>query len=179
LLEEARKNIIGIIKAFEILKEKYKIPHQLILAGKSGYGYKNIKCQILNAKYRNDIIETGFVNEVEKQTLLKGAAVFLFPSFYEGFGLPMLEAQSVGVPVVTSNVASMPEISTNYLFGTNTGTESCLLVDPKNHEQIAKAAFSLISDKALRDDIINKGQKNIKRFSWSECGNKIAKILSE
>jgi glycosyltransferase involved in cell wall biosynthesis len=107
---EERKNIIGIIKAFEILKEKYKIPHKLILAGKPGHGFDEINYKLQTTNYKQDIILPGFVNEGEKWQLLKEADIFLFPTFYEGFGLPILEAQSVGVPVVVSNNSSILEI---------------------------------------------------------------------
>lgn len=108
---EERKNIIGIIKAFEILKEKYMIPHKLILAGGPGYRYENIKHKVESSKHKEDIIVAGYVSEVEKVELLKNAEVFLFPTFYEGFGLPILEAQALGVPVVASNNSSIPEVA--------------------------------------------------------------------
>ncbi len=107
---EERKNIVGIISAFEILKEKYEIPHKLILAGKFGYGGKKIEEKINNSKYKNEIILPGFVSDEEKMPLMKNADVFLFPTLYEGFGLPILEAQSLGVPVVASNNSSIVEI---------------------------------------------------------------------
>jgi len=163
---EKRKNVIGIIKAFEILKEKYNIPHKLILAGGKGYGYKNVKCQISNAKCQNDIILTGFVSERKKWELLKNADVFLFPTFYEGFGLPILEAQSIGTPVVAGDNSSIPEIA-----------GSALLVNPYNPKEIAEAAYKLIKDKDLRNDIIEKGYENAKRFSWEKCAREIAEIL--
>jgi len=107
---EERKNIIGIIKTFEILKEKYKIPHKLVLSGKIGFNYKKIQSYLSNSFCKSEIILTGFVSEEEKQRLLKNADVFLFPTFYEGFGLPILEAQNAGVPVVASNNSSIPEV---------------------------------------------------------------------
>jgi glycosyltransferase involved in cell wall biosynthesis len=164
---EARKNIIGIVKAFEILKEKYEIPHQLILAGKFSYGAEKIRYALRVSRYAKDIILPGFVSEMEKQELLQNAGVFLFPSFYEGFGLPILEAQSAGVPVVASKISSMPEVA----------GEGALLVDPKEPEEIAQAVFRLVSDKALRDDIIKKGYENAKRFSWEKCAKEIAGLF--
>lgn len=166
---EERKNISGIISAFEILKEKYDIPHKLVLAGKLGYGYDSIKFRILNSKFRKDIVELGFVKDEEKFDLIVGADVFLFPTFYEGFGIPVLEAQSVGVPVVASNISSLPEVS----------GDSALLVDPGKPEEIAESTYSLISDKALRDDIIRKGYENVKRFSWEKCAHEIAGIMTK
>jgi glycosyltransferase involved in cell wall biosynthesis len=170
---EERKNIVGIIKAFEILKEQYKLPHKLVLAGKFGYGEEKIKEELKNVNYMKDIILTGYVSEEEKCELLRNADVFLFPTFYEGFGIPILEAQSVGCPVVAGNNSSIPEV-----VNLEAGLPSAVLVDPKNAEEIADAAYKLISDKALRDDIIGKGYENIKRFSWEKCAHEIAKTLN-
>jgi len=189
---EERKNIIGIIKAFEILKEKYKIPHKLILAGKPGFNYENIQSYLSNSSYKSDIILTGFVSEEEKQKLLKNAEVFLFPTFYEGFGLPILEAQNAGVPVVASNNSSIPEVvkippSPPFAKGENNFSPflkrrvgegfSALLVNPKNPTEIAEATYKLITDKNLKEDMIKKGLENTKRFSWKKCASQIAKLL--
>lgn len=166
---EERKNILGIIEAFEILKEKYKIPHKLVLAGKFGYGEWEIHQKLKNINCSQDIILPGYVSEKEKWELLKNADVFLFPTFYEGFGLPVLEAQSVGVPVVASNVSSIPEITNG----------SALLADPTAPEFIAKLAYDLISNEELRSGIIKKGHENIKRFSWAKCAAEISKLLTK
>jgi glycosyltransferase involved in cell wall biosynthesis len=166
---EARKNITGIIEAFEILKEKYHLPHQLILVGKRGYGYKAIKVKIGESKFRKDIKEVGFVSEEEKIELLRGAEVFLFPTFYEGFGLPILEAQALGVPVVTSDLSSMPEIA----------GAGALLVDPRSPEKIAEAVQCLVSQCEVRSVIIKKGRENTARFSWKQCAQAIARELGD
>ena len=164
---EERKNVVNVINAFEILKEQYKIPHKLILAGKSGFGYEKIKDRIVNANCCKDIIELGYISEEKKQEILKNADVFVFPSFYEGFGLPILEAQSTGVPVVSSSVSSIPEVADG----------SALLVDPNNSEEIADAIYKLISDENFRNEIIKKGQINIQRFSWKKCAKEINEVL--
>jgi glycosyltransferase involved in cell wall biosynthesis len=203
---EERKNIGGIINAFEILKEKYKIPHKLVLAGGTGHNYKNIKLAISSSHFTDKIIETGFVSEEEKWELLKNADVFLFPTFYEGFGLPILEAQSAGVPVIASNNSSIPEVVNikkpplplgedarragegNLEYKENLPHpipllkgegDSCsaLLVNLQKPSEIAEAAYKLISDKTLRNDIINRGYENVKRFSWKKCAEEIAKII--
>ncbi len=201
---EERKNIVGIIKAFEILKEQYKVPHKLILAGKFGYGKEKILEEIKNVNCANDIILTGYISEEEKWELLKNADVFLFPTFYEGFGLPILEAQSAGCPVVAGNNSSIPEITNIKCHSERTLSErseskgeveesnrnkirslgdarddnfSASLVNPRNAEQIADAAYKLISDKDLRDDIIKRGYENVKRFSWDRCAGEIAKVM--
>lgn len=164
---EKRKNIFGIIKAFEILKKKYNIFHKLVLAGKMGYGYEEIKKRIDISPDREDIILTGFVSEQEKQELMKNAEIFLFPSLYEGFGLPVLEAQMAGIPVVTSNSSSLSEVA----------GVGAALIDPNNSNQMAEEMYRIISDKNFRDGIIKKGRENLKRFSWEKCAREIANLL--
>ncbi len=164
---EERKNVRRIVEAFDILKERHGIPHALVLAGKSGYGYADVKNAIQASKYRENIIERGYVSEEEKFTLLRGADIFLFPSLYEGFGLPVVEAQAAGVPVITSDVASLPEI----------GGDGALYVDPTSPRGIADLAWNLLSDKALRDGIIEKGRSNAERYGWATCADEIAGLL--
>lgn len=165
---EKRKNVAGIILAFEILKEKYKIKHKLILAGRPGFGYQEIKSKMDNSKYKNEIIEFGFATEDEKFNLINNSEVFLFPSFYEGFGLPILEAQNLGVPVVTSNTSSLTEV----------GGDSVAYATPSEPTSIADSTYKIISDENFKNAIIEKGYENVKRFSWAECADSIAKLLS-
>jgi len=164
---EKRKNIEGILETYKILKEKYKIPHKLILAGKPGYGHENIMYKASCIKDKKDIIIPGFIKDEEKLELIKNADVFLFPTLYEGFGLPILEAQVLGVPVVTSNISSLPEV----------GGDSVVYVNSHKPEEIAKATFKLIQDKDLREDMVKKGYENIKRFSWEKCADEISEVL--
>jgi glycosyltransferase involved in cell wall biosynthesis len=164
---EERKNICGIVESFEILKRKYKISQKLILVGKFGFGGEKIKSKIDSSEYKSDIIMTGYVSDENKHYLLANADVFIFATFYEGFGLPILEAQSVGTPVVTSSISSMPEIANG----------SAVLVDPKKPQEIAEAAYKLISDESYKNDIIKKGLRNIKRFSWEKCAEEVSSFL--
>ncbi|HMN19475.1 MAG TPA: glycosyltransferase family 1 protein [Candidatus Moranbacteria bacterium] len=165
---EGRKNIGNIIRAFEILKEKKGILHKLVLAGRPGHGYQDIRSQIANCKYKEDIWELGYVGEEEKWALLKKAEVFVFPTLYEGFGIPLLEAQSVGCPVVAANNSSIPEVAGG----------GALLVDAQSPEEIAKAVYEIVSDENLRRDLADRGRQNVKRFSWEKCAGEIAKILA-
>lgn len=166
---EERKNISNIIKSFEILKEKYGIPHKLVLAGKPGFGFDKIQNKIQDTRYNNQIISTGFISEEEKWELLKKADVFVFPTLYEGFGIPVLEAQSAGCSVVASNNSSIPEVALG----------SALLVDPQSPEDIAASIYELISDESLKDDIIAKGLENVKRFSWEKCAREISLLITK
>jgi glycosyltransferase involved in cell wall biosynthesis len=166
---EKRKNILGIVEAFDLFKQKTNSKHKLVLGGKFGYREKEIKKRIEKSEYKKDIILVGFVADAKKWCLYKNAEVFLFPTFYEGFGLPVLEAQSQGVPVITSNTSALPEVSGGSAF----------LVDPSEPKLIADAIITLTQDKKITKDIINKGYENIKRFSWNNCADLIAKVLTE
>ncbi len=161
--KEKKKNISGLIKAFDFLKEKYNIPHKLILAGgkpnKKFYKEENINKIVKDLKYKKDIINLDFVSEEEKWNLLKNAEIFVYPSFYEGFGMLVLEAQSAGVPVITSNVSALPEVA----------GEGAILVDPKNTEEMAEAIYKIINDEGLRNALIRKGLDNVKKFNWEKC----------
>jgi len=171
---EKRKNIEGLIEAFALLKEKYKIPHKLVLVGprellgavpaRASFERTHFHGQSLDG---DQIITTGYVSEPEKWSLLKKADAFVLPSFYEGFGIPILEAQTVGCPVVTSNISSMPEVA----------GKGAILVEPKNIEQITEGIHKIISDSQLRKDLIAKGYQNVKRFSWQKCAQETLKIL--
>ena len=164
---EKRKNIEGIIEAFEILKEKYEIPHKLMLVGKFGFGKEGINRKIEKSPYRKDIILTGFVGEDEKQEILNSADIFLFPTFYEGFGLPVLEAQRLGIPAVVSNTSSIPEVA----------GEGAAYCNPDEPLSIADSIYSVIKDESFRGDIINKGYENARRFSWEKCAAQITDVI--
>jgi glycosyltransferase involved in cell wall biosynthesis len=166
---EERKNIIRFIEAFELFKEKYATSHQLVLVGKAGYGYEAIQEKKCSSLYAQDIVELGYVNEEEKWQLLKHAEVFLFATLYEGFGIPVLEAQSVSIPVITSTTSSLPEVA----------GEGAVLVHPERREEIADALHLLTSNNEAKSAIIQKGQENVKRFSWQKCAQEIAVLLKE
>jgi len=164
---EERKNVKGIVEAFEIFKQKYGTTVKLVLAGKQGYGYKDIKKRIELSDFKQEIFEIGYISESEKWELLKKSAIFIFPTFYEGFGLPILEAQSVMVPVITSNVSSIPEVA----------GRAVLYVDPLDYQLMAEHIQTLLSNESAKDDIIKNGYQNVKRFNWVDCAKEIATLL--
>ncbi len=167
---EKRKNLVNLIKAFELFKNnsKFKIPNsKLILAGEKGFGFEEIKKTIDESPHKNDIILKGYVSEEEKERLYGSADLFVFPSLYEGFGLPVLEAMSYGVPVVCSNNSSLPEVA----------GKAALLVDPYNIKEIAMAMNKVFSDADLREEMVKKGFENVKRFSWEKCARETIDVL--
>lgn len=156
-----------IIKAFDIFKKKTNAPHKLVLVGKPGFGYDNISLVLGASRFQDDIHELGYVSETEKWKVLREADVFLFPSLYEGFGLPVIEAQSVGVPVITSSTSSLLEIA----------GEGALLVDPLDVLALVKAMETLVKNREKRADIIEKAIRNADRFSWVHCAQGIARLF--
>ena len=167
---ETKKNIQGILEAYKILKEKYKIPHKLVLAGAPGYGYKNLKLSARGGSALGGKIEEfGYVDEKTKWRLFSGADIFLSPSFYEGFGLPVLEAQAAGVPVITSANSCLPEIA----------GQGALFVNPANPAQIAEAVKQVIDDSRLRDKLRQLGFENVKRFDWGKCARNTLEVITK
>jgi len=154
-----RKNIKGLIEAYKILKDKYQFKYNLIIAGS-----KNVGCPTSNIE---GVVFAGCVDNEKKWELLKNADVFVFVSFAEGFGFPVLEAQKAGTPVVASNNSSFPEI-----LG-----DSALLVNPYNPEEISEAIYKVLSSEQLRNELIRKGQENVQRFSWPKCAEETFKII--
>ena len=164
---EERKNVVRIIEAFDSFQQKTGLSYRLVLAGKPGYGYERIQERITKSQYQNEIYELGYVTEEQKWQLLKGAEALLFPSLYEGFGLPVIEAQQVGTPVITSTTSSLPEIA----------GKGAILVDPLDAQAIAEAMERLATDPHLRAGIIDEATRNADRFSWDTCSRSIAQFL--
>jgi len=163
---EARKNVRTLVSAFDILKRS-GLPHRLVLVGSPGYGYGNIRRAIAESPFRKDIVETGYADEEKKRHLLASAAVLTFPSLYEGFGLPVVEAQAAGIPVVTSKISSLPEI----------GGDGAAYADPESVLSVADGIRRVVSDPEFRDDILWKGFANAERFDWDRTASEIAAIL--
>ncbi|MHC5610770.1 MAG: glycosyltransferase family 4 protein [Nostoc sp.] len=162
---EPRKNINTIITAFNFLKEKYKIDHQLILIGKKGWNYEPIFTAIENSPWKNEIHHLDYLSNELVALFYSIADVFVYPSHYEGFGLPVLEAMTLGAPVVTSNTSSIPEV---------TG-DAAILIDPDDYMQLAEAILQVISDSQLRQDLINKGKIRANLFSWERTAEQTLK----
>ncbi len=162
---EPRKNINGIIQAFNFLKQEYKIEHQLVLIGKKGWSYEPIFEAIKDSPWTDEIHHLNYLSNELVALFYSRADVFVYPSHYEGFGLPVLEAMTLGAPVVASNTSSIPEVA----------GDAALLVDPNDFMQIAEAILRLISDRQLRQDLINKGKARASLFSWENTAKETLK----
>jgi glycosyltransferase involved in cell wall biosynthesis len=162
---EPRKNIPGIIEAFHHIittDKEYKKDYKLVIMGKKGWFYREIFETVKKYHLEESVIFTGYVGGEAKQSLLAHAFLFVYPSFYEGFGLPVLEAMAFGVPVITGNVSSLPEVS----------GDAALLIDPSHWQEIAAAMLKLLSDQKLGEELSRKSLMQAKRFSWQHTAEK-------
>jgi glycosyltransferase involved in cell wall biosynthesis len=172
---EKRKNILGIVAAFNYFMKKQTEKGndvsgiKLILSGKPGRGFEEVDREVSLSPFKNNINLTGYVSDFEKEELYREADLFLFPSLYEGFGLPVLEAMSFGVPVICSNSSSFPEVAGN----------SAILVEPLDFKNISSAIDKVFSSKEVKLAMIESGYEHLKNFSWQKCAEKTMQILKD
>ena len=164
---QPRKNLEGLIDAFRILKtQNPDLPHKLVIAGKPGWKFEPILEKI---KQNQDIvIYLNHVSDADRFVLLKRADLLVLPSFYEGFGMQILESFDANTPVATSNISSMPEVA----------GDAAVYFDPKDISDITKAIKMVLVDKSLADSLRAKGKERLKNFSWKKCACETLKILT-
>jgi glycosyltransferase involved in cell wall biosynthesis len=153
---DPRKNTELIIKKFIELKNENNIKEKLVIAGIPNWEKTNFYNIVKNSFCTQDIIFIDFVLEEDLALLYNSAFIFLYPSLYEGFGIPPLEAMACGVPVITSNTTSIPEIV----------GDAALLINPQNGEELKEALLKIMNDKNLRNTLISRGFEQVKKFSW-------------
>ena len=166
---QPRKNVARLIRSYAHLVETQDPGLDLVLAGQLGWLSEPIVQLARNSPAADRIHLLGYVDEDEAAALYADATFFCYPSLHEGFGLPVLEAQSVGVPVMTSRNSSLPEVA----------GDAALLVDPEDEEDIAAAMLRLSQDEALRQELIQKGYENVKRFSWPKAARETLEVLKK
>jgi glycosyltransferase involved in cell wall biosynthesis len=164
---EPRKNLEVLIDAFLDLKKNNNIPHQLVLAG--GLGWKTEKILEKAAQDKENIIITDYLSDKEKASLYKHADIFVYPSLYEGFGLPPLEAMSYGIPVICSTGGSLKEIFSNLT----------LMFEPKDKETLKKHILELTKNSKSRDKLTKNGLEYSKRFTWELTAKKVLEALEK
>lgn len=160
---EPRKNLVRLINAFARLKREQNIPHQLVLAGGKGWANEEI---YQAASPVEDVVFTGYLSDGEKYALYQNAAAFVFPSLYEGFGIPPLEAMAFGCPVVCADAASLPEIV----------GDAAELVSPLDEISIAQGIWNVLSNSARREELVGRGYEQAKKYTWTASAEKLMKI---
>ena len=153
---EPRKNIDSLLRAFNLLKETHKLEHQLVLIGQKGWFYQTIFQTIESLPCKHHIHYLGYLADELVALFYSKADVFVYPSYYEGFGLPVLEAMKLGAPVITSNTSALPEVA----------GDAAILINPNDLDQLADAILRVVSDSQVRQNLIQKGRERAKLFSW-------------
>lgn len=167
---QPRKNLARLIEAFaKVAGDEALTGVQLVLAGKQGWLHDDLFARARSLSLEGRVLFPGYVDDAHLAALMSGALAFVFPSLYEGFGMPVLEAQACGVAVMTSNNSSLPEVA----------GDAALLVDPHDVDDIAGAMQRLVTDDALRAELVRRGFQNVKRFSWEKCARETLAVLEE
>ncbi|MEW6607486.1 MAG: glycosyltransferase family 1 protein [bacterium] len=157
----SNKNIARLLEAFNILKTQYQIEHQLVLVGTVRQPFKDLK--------QKDVILTGYVPQDELPLLYCGASLFVYPSFFEGFGLPALESMACGCPVAAANATSLPEV-----IG-----EAGVLFNPFATKEMVETVYRILNNEEMRKELVKKGLERVKKFSWQQTAIKTLSIFKE
>jgi len=165
---EPRKNVVTLIKAFKKLQERGLKDYVLVIAGERGWLYKKIFEEIKSSGMEQSIRLLGVVGDEELPLLYNCADLFVYPSIYEGFGLPPLEAMACGVPIITSNTSSLPEVVGN----------AGIMVDPNDIGSLSDEMYRVLKDKELMHRMVRDGIKRSKMFTWKKTVNKVLKIYN-
>lgn len=166
---EPRKGIDRLLKAFLTVKSRFGKPVKLVLAGGIGWKVSELVKQIRSLADGGDLIYTGHVSDSEAAALYNGAKVFVFPSRYEGFGIPVLEAMSCGCPVITAGCSSLPEVA----------GEAGILFDGDDNEALVEAMLRVLDEDALRKSMSEKGLERSRLFSWEKTAEATRKVYEK
>jgi glycosyltransferase involved in cell wall biosynthesis len=161
---EPRKNLETLVEAY--LADSISGEFDLVLAGSLGWGYTKLKQKISDARREHCIRMPGYIADGDLPALYSGATAFVYPSLYEGFGLPVLEAMACGIPVITSSVSSLPEIA----------GDAAILVDPHDTSALAWALQKILKDDRLREDLSRRGRQRAQLFSWEQTARKTLEV---
>jgi glycosyltransferase involved in cell wall biosynthesis len=163
-----RKNVVGVLRAFEAFKAKHGTPHQLVIAGRRAWGNAEMEQVYAGMRYASDIIFSGHLDRQALSRSLAAAEALIYPSFFEGFGLPLVEAMYCEVPIITSNVSSMPEVA----------GDAALLIAPEDPMAIANAMTRIVFEKGLKENLQEAARNRRGQFSWDRSAEGLAALLS-
>lgn len=166
---EPRKNLVRLLEAYALLVERLPTAPALVIAGRKGWMYDEIFSRVEALQLSQRVHFTGYVPDEEAPLLLSAATAFVFPSIYEGFGIPPLEAMACGTPVLTANAASLPEVV----------EDAAVLVDPFSVESIAEGLYQLASDATLRARLSEKGLIQAQKFHWEKSAEQLYTIYAQ
>lgn len=166
---EKKKNISQLIEAFALLKQQHpELAHKLVLVGNASYGFDEVKYNISEYGLDNEVIMPGWIEERSMPDIYNAASAFIFPTNYEGFGIPLLQAMACGTPIAASNIAPVREVV----------GEAAVLFDPNSAQSMADQIFKLLSDQALQDQLKKQGLARVHNFSWRKCAQETLAVLT-
>jgi len=163
---EPRKNVPGLLQAYRQLLDSYKVKTKLVLAGGRGWLFEEVFATVGRLSLTDQVHFLGRVEAEDLPYLYNAARLLVQPSFYEGFGLPPLEAMACGTPVIVSNVSALPEVV----------GDAGLMVDPQNISELAVGMYRLLTDEGLRDEMIRKGLARAACFSWDRTARETLEV---
>ena len=155
---EPRKNLVRVMEAWARVRRRTKIPYQLVITGFQAWAYREVSELVRRLEIKRDVVFTGYVRDEELPLLYNASDLFIFPSLYEGFGMPVLEAMACGVPVLTSNTSSIPEVA----------SDAAVMVDPTDVEKMALGIQEVLENQTLREHMVQAGPVRAAQFSWKK-----------
>lgn len=163
---QPRKNVLGLLEAFALVHKQFEL-HELVLAGGHGWKFEEVLKKIDDLGLRRHVKILGRVPDEDVPALFSGADASVYPSFVEGFGLPVLESMACGTPVICSNTGALPEVA----------GDAAVQVDPHNSELIAEGMKKILSDASFHAELKRKGFEQIKKFTWDSTGEGVMEVL--
>ena len=163
-----RKNLQNLVRAFSLIKEGDGTDHKLVIVGIPKWQHSAIIDEINSSPFRSEILLLSSIPEHDLPAIYNLASVFAFPSLYEGFGLPLIEAMACGCPVVCSNTSSLPEVA----------GDAAVLIDPVNIEQLANGISSVLVNQTLKEDLKAKGLRRASQFSWEKTAKETLEVFN-
>ena len=167
---DKKKNTPALIEAFSIMRDKNKeLKHKLVLVGAASFGYDEINYMVDEFDLEEEVMLPGWIKEEDIPYLYQGADAFIFPSLYEGFGIPLLEAMACETPIIASKIASIQEVA----------GEAALLFNPRDLSSMAEAMIEIVINNQLRKKLIQAGAERVKNFSWKKCATETLKEIED
>ncbi len=164
-----RKNLVRLVQAMSLAGSDLDPSLQLVLAGMKGWLYDDLLAEVRRQGLSDRVLLTGYLPGADLPAMMSGALAYVFPSLYEGFGLPVLEAMACGTPVICSSASSLPEVA----------GDAALFFGPLDVEELAEALVRVATDAHLRDDLVGRGFQQLRHFSWSRCAREVMEVLEE